>query len=43
MKDDADKRIKGKLRKKLIDYLRENHPGHTRAYQSKEDNGDDDE
>lgn len=40
VKMDADKRIKGKLRKKLIDYLRENHPGHTRSYQEK---GSDDE
>lgn len=35
VKVDADKRIKGKQRKKLIQYLRDNHPGHTRAYREK--------
>jgi len=32
VKDDADTRIQGKLRHHLIDYLRENHPGHRKAY-----------
>lgn len=35
VKMDADKRIKGKSRKRLIEYLRANHPGHTRAYKEK--------
>ena len=39
VKVDADNRIKGKLRRKLAEYLRENHPGHTRDYVSKD--GDD--
>jgi hypothetical protein len=36
VKVDAEKRIKGKLRRKLIDYLRANHPGHTRGYEEPE-------
>lgn len=40
VKMDADKRITGKLRKKLIKYLNDNHPGHTKAYVEK-DSGDD--
>lgn len=32
VKVDADKRITGKGRKLLVDYLRANHPGHTRDY-----------
>lgn len=32
VKDDADNRIKGKLRKKLTQYLRDNHPGHRNDY-----------
>jgi len=36
VKMDADKRIKGKPRKKLIKYLRKNHPGHTKAYEDPE-------
>lgn len=39
VKDDADNRIKGKLRKKLIKYLRANHPGHRNDYKDPE--GDD--
>lgn len=39
VKMDADKRIKGKKRKKLIDYLRANHPGHNNDYVDPE--GDD--
>lgn len=38
VKVDADNRIKGKLRKKLIQYLRDNHPGHRNKY---EEEGDD--
>lgn len=41
VKMDADKRIKGKRRRLLTEYLRENHPGHTRAYNAKEEQGDD--
>lgn len=37
VKMDADTRIKGKLRKKLIKYLTENHPGHTKDYNPKEE------
>lgn len=37
VKVDADKRIKGKLRCKLINYLRANHPGHTRDYEEPEE------
>lgn len=33
VKVDADKRIKGKLRKKLTQYLRDNHPGHRSDYE----------
>jgi len=40
VKDDADARIKGKKRKALATYLRENHPGHRNAYVEPE--GDDD-
>lgn len=36
VKVDADKRIRGKLRKKLIEYLRENHPGHRNEYEDPE-------
>lgn len=32
VKMDADKRITGKKRKKLIQYLRDNHPGHRNEY-----------
>lgn len=32
VKMDADNRIKGKKRKKLIEYMRDNHPGHRSAY-----------
>ena len=32
VKDDADKRIKGKRRKDLIKYFRDNHPGHKNEY-----------
>lgn len=39
VKVDADKRIKGKTRRKLIEYLRENHPGHRNGYEEPE--GDD--
>lgn len=39
VKVDADKRIKGKMRRKLIEYLRENHPGHRNDYEEPE--GDD--
>lgn len=37
VKMDADKRIKGKLRKKLTQYLRDNHPGHRSDYQEPEE------
>jgi hypothetical protein len=37
VKDDADKRIKGKLRKRLIVYLKENHPGHRKDYVAPEE------
>lgn len=40
VKMDADKRITGKRRKVLTQYLRDNHPGHTRDYKEK-DGGDD--
>lgn len=39
VKVDADKRIKGKARRKLTEYLRENHPGHRNDYEEPE--GDD--
>jgi len=39
VKVDADKRIKGEMRRKLIEYLRENHPGHRNDYEEPE--GDD--
>lgn len=39
VKMDADKRIKGRRRRELTEYLRENHPGHSRAYTEKQ--GDD--
>ena len=39
VKDDADKRIRGKQRRELISYLRENHPGHRNEYVEPE--GDD--
>lgn len=38
VKMDADNRIKGKLRRELTKYLRDNHPGHSKDY--KEDDGD---
>lgn len=37
VKVDADKRIKGKLRRELIEYLRDNHPGHRNDYIDPED------
>ncbi len=37
VKMDADARIKGKRRKLLTAYLRENHPGHRSAYQAPEE------
>lgn len=37
VKMDADKRITGKRRKKLVEYLRANHPGHTKDYDSGEE------
>lgn len=37
VKMDADKRITGKRRKKLVKYLRDNHPGHTKDYDPGED------
>lgn len=37
VKVDADARIKGKRRKKLIKYFRKNHPGHTRDYAEKDE------
>lgn len=37
VKYDADLRIKGKARKRLIEYLRENHPGHRKGYTAPED------
>src|SRR3546814_3565622 len=40
VKVDADKRIKGKARRKLTEYLRENHPGHRNDYEEPE--GDED-
>lgn len=39
VKMDADKRIKGKRRKELTQYLRDNHPGHRNEYEAPE--GDD--
>lgn len=39
VKDDADKRVKGKLRRQLTQYLRDNHPGHKNEYVDPE--GDD--
>lgn len=41
VKVDADNRIKGKLRRKLTEYLRENHPGHRNEYEEPEAEGDD--
>jgi hypothetical protein len=38
VKMDADKRIKGKKRKILVEYLRANHPGHNNEYEA---DGDD--
>jgi hypothetical protein len=32
VKDDADKRIKGRRRRELIEYFRANHPGHNNDY-----------
>lgn len=40
VKDHADAAIKGKPRKKLTKYLRDNHPGHRNDYKEKEDAGD---
>ena len=37
VKMDADKRITGKRRRQLVQYLRDNHPGHTRDYKEKDD------
>jgi len=37
VKMDADNRIKGRLRKKLTKYLRDNHPGHRNDYQEPEE------
>lgn len=37
VKMDADNRIKGKRRRVLTQYLRDNHPGHTRGYVEKEE------
>lgn len=42
VKWDADTRIKGWRRKELIKYLAANHPGHTRAYNPREEKDDDD-
>lgn len=39
VKMDADKRIKGKSRKKLIKYLRKHHPGHRNQYEEKNNEG----
>jgi len=41
VKVDADNRIKGRRRRELIAYLRDNHPGHRNAYEAPE--GGDDE
>ena len=35
VKETADKMIKGKKRKALVEYLTENHPGHARAYKER--------
>lgn len=40
VKDDVDKRIRGKMRRELTAYIRENHPGHRSGYV--EPKGDDD-
>jgi hypothetical protein len=40
VKMDADKRITGKLRKKLTKYLRDNHPGHRNQYEDPQEDGD---
>jgi hypothetical protein len=40
VKVDADKRIKGRRRRELVEYLRANHPGHTREYVTKDDQED---
>jgi hypothetical protein len=37
VKVDADKRIRGKSRRELVTYLRDNHPGHNNDYQDPED------
>lgn len=37
VKMDADKRIKGRRRRELEQYLRDNHPGHRKEYVEKED------
>jgi hypothetical protein len=37
VKMDADNRIKGRKRRELTKYLRDNHPGHTRDYKDKDD------
>lgn len=36
VKMDADNRIKGRRRRELIEYLRDNHPGHRNSYQENE-------
>lgn len=36
VKLDADKRIKGRRRRELVDYLRSNHPGHRNTYEEPE-------
>jgi hypothetical protein len=41
VKMDADKRITGKRRKKLVEYLRENHPGHRNGYVAPEEEEED--
>jgi hypothetical protein len=40
VKVDADLRIKGWRRRELIKYLEKNHPGHSRAYNPKDEEGD---
>lgn len=42
VKMDADKRIKGKRRKKLVQYLRDHHPGHRNDYKEPEDDDTED-
>lgn len=40
VKVDADKRIKGRRRRELVDYLRANHPGHRNNYVDPEEDGE---